>query len=86
MGFIDNIKALFDQPAPPAIVYGTTKDWFTSEKGRKTLEQAKTVVELTDFTFHYLKATMANKKLLEDDDLYRLSFRRGGPLQPALRR
>ncbi len=75
MGFIDNIKSAFAQtPAVPSAKYGTTKEWFLSDAGRKALAETKTTVELTDYTYHYLKSVVANKKLLEDEDLYRLAF------------
>jgi hypothetical protein len=75
MGFIDNIKSAFAQaPAVPSVKYGTTKEWFLSDAGRKALDETKTTVELTDYTYHYLKSIIANKKLLEDEDLYRLAF------------
>ena len=75
MGFIDNIKSAFAQtPAVPSVKYGTTKEWFLSDVGRKALCETKTTVELTDYTYHYLKSIIANKKLLEDEDLYRLAF------------
>lgn len=75
MGFIDNIKSAFAQtPAVPSVKYGTTKEWFLSDAGRKALCETKTTVELTDYTYHYLKSIIANKKLLDDEDLYRLAF------------
>ncbi len=75
MGFVDNIKSAFMQTQiVPSAKYGTTKEWFLSDAGRKTLNQTKTAVELTDYTYHYLKSIIANKKLLEDEDLYRLAF------------
>lgn len=75
MGFIDNIKSAFTQTQViPSAKYGTTKEWFLSDAGRKALAETKTTVELTDYTYHYLKSVVANKKLLEDEDLYRLAF------------
>ena len=75
MGFIDNIKSAFAQtPAVPSVKYGTTKEWFLSDAGRKALYETKTTVELTDYTYYYLKSIIANKKLLDDEDLYRLAF------------
>ena len=75
MGFIDNIKsALAQTPVIPSIKYGTTKEWFLSDAGRKALSETKTTVELTDYTYHYLKSIIANKKLLDDENLYRLAF------------
>ena len=75
MGFIDNIKSAFTQTQViPSVKYGTTKEWFLSDAGRKALAETKTTVELTDYTYHYLKSVVANKKLLEDEDLYRLAF------------
>jgi hypothetical protein len=75
MGLIDNIKYAFNQaPAAPTCRYGTTKEWFLSDAGRKALNATANTAELTDFTFHYLKAIMANKKLLSDEGLYRLAF------------
>lgn len=75
MGFIDNIKSAFTQTQViPSAKYGTTKEWFLSDAGKKALEETKTTVELTDYTYHYLKSIVANKKLLEDEDLYRLAF------------
>lgn len=75
MGFVDNIKSAFTQTqiVPPA-KYGTTKEWFLSDAGRKALDGTKTTVELTDYTYYYLKSIIANKKLLDDEDLYRLAF------------
>lgn len=75
MGFIDNIKSAFTQtPTVPSAKYGTTREWFLSDAGRKALDETKTTVELTDYTYHYLKSTIANKKLLDDENLYRLAF------------
>ena len=75
MGFIDNIKSAFSQTSSiPSVKYGTTKEWFLSDAGRKSLNQTKTTVELTDYTYHYLKSIIANKKLLDDENLYRLAF------------
>lgn len=75
MGFIDNIKSAFAQTSEvPSVKYGTTKEWFLSDAGRKSLGETKTTVELTDYTYHYLKSIIANKKLLDDEDLYRLAF------------
>lgn len=75
MGFVDNIKSAFTQAQViPSTKYGTTKEWYLSDAGRKALAETKTTVELTDYTYHYLKSIVANKKLLEDEDLYRLAF------------
>ncbi len=75
MGFVDNIKSAFTQTQiVPSAKYGTTKEWFLSDAGRKTLIETKTTVELTDYIYHYLKSIIANKKLLEDEDLYHLAF------------
>lgn len=75
MGFADNIKALFTQTQEIQISkYGSSKEWFLSDAGRKALADTQTTVELTDYTYHYLKAIMANKNLLDDDGVYRLAF------------
>lgn len=75
MRFIDNIKSAFAQtPTIPSLKYGITKEWFLSDVGRRMLLETKTTVELTDYTYHYLKSIIANKKLLGDDDLYRIAF------------
>lgn len=75
MGFIDNIKSAFAEiPAVPSVKYGDTKEWFLSDAGKKALAETNTTVELTDYTYHYLKSITANKKLLEDEDLYSLAF------------
>lgn len=75
MGFIDNIKSAFAQKRRvPSVKYGTEKEWFLSDAGRKALRETKTTVELTDYTYHYLKSIIANKKLLDDENLYRLAF------------
>lgn len=75
MGFIDNIKSAFTQTQVVSPTkYGTTKEWFLSDAGRKALDGTKTTVELTDYSYYYLKSIIANKKLLDDEDLYRLAF------------
>lgn len=75
MGFADNIKALFTQTQEIQISkYGSSKEWFLSDAGRKALADTRTTVELTDYTYHYLKAIMANKTLLDDEGVYRLAF------------
>lgn len=75
MGFIDNIQSAFNPlPAVPTVQYGTTKDWFLSDAGRGLLNQTQTTVELTDYTYHYLKSIMCNKQMLSEEDLYRVAF------------
>lgn len=76
MGLIDNIKfALnYTPPSAPVAKYGNTKEWFLSDAGRKALQETKNTVELTDYTYYYLKSIMANKYLLKDEDLYSLAF------------
>ena len=75
MGFIDNIKSVFAQSSiPTSSKYGTTREWFLSDAGRKALAETKTTVELTDYTYHYLKCILANKTLLPNADLYNLAF------------
>lgn len=75
MEFINNIKSAFTQKvALPTIKYGDSEEWFLSDAGKNALNKSKTTVELTDFTFHYLQSIMANKKLLNNEDLYSLAF------------
>ena len=62
MGFIDNIKSAFTQtPAVPSVKYGTTKEWFLSDAGRKALAETKTTVELTDYTYRLISHPIANE-------------------------
>ena len=45
-----------------------------SDQGRKALSGIDTTVELTDFTYHYLKSMIGQKQLFKDDILYRVAF------------
>lgn len=75
MRFIKNVKYAFTSSKIKSNrVYGNTKEWFLSDTGRKVLNETKTMVELTDYTYHYLKSIIANKNLLADEDLYCLAF------------
>ena len=75
MKFLDNIKAAFAQPSEDALpLYGNTKEWFLSDAGREVLQQIQSTAELTDFVCQYLQCSMANRDLLDEKHLYRLSF------------
>lgn len=75
MGFIDNIKMVFNQSTTEhKEKYKHNKEWFLSADGRKALDDTKTTVELTDYAYQYLKSIVANKNILKDEDMYALAF------------